>query len=366
MYASSENIWRRFDLILFGTTLLLVIIGILMIRSATLDAVDSELINSVPDQIQYALIGLTVMFALAALDYRLLSGINQWLYLLLLALLLLVSLLGVQGDAGAQRWIDIGIRIQPSELGKVIIIITLGTYLAKHYQQMDDLRVVFGSFVHVAVPSLMVFLQPNLGTTIVFMVLWFTLVWAAGLRIRHIMMLALIIAIAAPITWSQMREYQRERVTTFLSPDPEDPSFYNIRQALVSVGSGGLLGKGYANGSQNRGRFLRVRHTDFIFSVIAEEFGMVGAMGVLGLIGLLIARILRGARTASDPMGSLICYGVAAVIFFQTFVSVGMNLQMLPVTGLTLPLISSGGTSLLAFLMGIGLVQSVTMRRRRI
>jgi rod shape determining protein RodA len=163
-----------------------------------------------------------------------------------------------------------------------------------------------------------------------------------------------------------MKDYQRERITTFINPEGDATAFYNINQALTSIGSGGLFGKGYANGTQNTGRFLRVRHTDFIFSVISEEFGFVGGITVMLLIGVVIWRILRGARMATDPLGSLICYGVAAIIFFQTFVSIGMNLRMLPVTGLTLPFISSGGTSLLSILAGIGLAESVIVRSRRV
>ncbi|MEO0561359.1 MAG: FtsW/RodA/SpoVE family cell cycle protein, partial [Chloroflexota bacterium] len=139
-----------------------------------------------------------------------------------------------------------------------------------------------------------------------------------------------------------------------------------IRQALISIGNGGVLGRGYANGTQGQLRFLRVRHTDFIFSQIAEEFGFVGSLSVMGLLGVIISRILRGARLAVDPLGSLICYGVAGAIFFQTVVSIGMNLNLLPVTGLTLPLISSGGTALLSTMAAIGLAQSVIVRRRRV
>jgi rod shape determining protein RodA len=163
-----------------------------------------------------------------------------------------------------------------------------------------------------------------------------------------------------------MKDYQKSRITTFINPEGDKDAFYNILQSRIAVGSGGLVGKGYANGTQSQLRFLRVRHTDFIFSVIAEEFGFVGGVAVMGLIGLVIIRILRGARTASDPLGSMICYGVAAIIFFQTVVSIGMNLSILPVTGLTLPFISSGGTSLLSILAGVGLAESVIIRRRRV
>jgi rod shape determining protein RodA len=222
---------------------------------------------------------------------------------------------------------------------------------------------------------LLIFLQPDLGTTIVFIVLWGTLIWAAGLRFKHIALGVTAFLISIPFLWNLMEDYQRERFTTFISiqvDDNQDDDLeartgteYNYRQAEISIGSGGLFGKGYANGTQSKLRFLRVRHTDFIFSVIAEEFGFVGGVAVMGAIGFVIIRILRGARLAADALGSMICYGVAGMIFFQTMVSIGMNLGLLPVTGLTLPFISSGGTSLLATLAGIGLAQSVIVRRRR-
>ncbi len=360
------SIWRRFDYILLGATLLLIVFGILMIASATRNAIDPDLISRVPDQIQYALIGLVVVFVLAAVDYRLLGGLHTWLYLIMVGLLVLVMLLGVVGDAGSQRWINVGIRIQPSEIGKILIIITLGYYLSQRYHEIGSLRTVFGSLLHVAVPAGLIFVQPNLGTTIVFMVIWFTLIWASGLRLRHIGLFLLVVLLAAPLVWSQMQPYQRQRITTFINPAGDPDAQFNIRQALISVGSGGLVGKGYANGTQSQLRFLRVRHTDFIFSVIAEEFGFIGGLVVIGLISVVILRILRGARMASDALGSLICYGVASIIFFQTTVSIGMNLNVLPVTGLTLPFISSGGTSLLSILAGIGLAESVIIRSRRV
>jgi rod shape determining protein RodA len=364
------SIWRNFDWVLLGATLLLTAFGVLMIRSATLEAIDPDLINRVPDQIRFAILGFGLMIALAALDYRLLGGLHQWLYGLMLVLLFLVTIFGVEGDGGAQSWLNIGIRIQPSEIAKVLIIITLGVFLARNYHKMDSVWTVIKSGIHVAIPAGLIFIQPDLGITIVFVVMWVAMIWAAGLRLRHIATFTLLIMLSVPITvpvvWSQMKEYQRARITSFISPESDPDAFYNIRQAVISIGSGGLVGKGYAQGPQNTGRFLRVRHTDFIFSVIAEEFGFVGGMGVMILIGVVILRILRAARYASDPLGSLICYGVATFIFFQTLVSIGMNLRLMPVTGLTLPFISSGGTSLLSTLAGIGLAQSVVMRRRRI
>ena len=362
----TSNFWRSFDFVLFGTTLILILFGILMIRSATIGAVDADIISRVPDQIRYAIIGLVLVFVLAAVDYRLLGGLHIWLYIIMVALLVLVQFLGVVGDAGSQRWINLGIRIQPSEIGKIIIIITLGHHLTQNYEKLSSLSAVFMSLLHMSIPTALIFIQPNLGTTIVFMVIWFAMVWAAGLRLRHIGFFIAIILIVAPIIWTQMKPYQKSRITTFLSPESDPEAFYNILQARISIGSGGFGGKGYANGTQSQLRFLRVRHTDFIFSVIAEEFGFVGGVAVMVLIGIVILRILRGARNAVDPLGSLICYGVAAIIFFQTVVSIGMNLNMLPVTGLTLPFVSSGGTSLLSILAGIGLAESVIIRSRKV
>ncbi len=366
MMTRTGSLWRQFDWVLFVTTLILIVFGILMIRSATLGAIDTDLISRVPDQIRYAIIGIVVVFALAAIDYRLLGSLHIWLYAIMVGLLVLVQFLGVEGDAGSQRWINVGIRIQPSEIGKILIIVTLGYHLAQNYDQLHKLSTVIRSLVHMSLPTALIFLQPNLGTTIVFMVIWFAMIWAAGLRLKHIGIFALVFVLGAPVVWANMEDYQRSRITTFLFPDQQDrDTTYNIEQSRIAVGSGGWIGKGYANGSQSQLRFLRVRHTDFIFSVIAEEFGMAGGAAVMVGIGIVIARILRGARMAIDPLGSLICYGVAAIIFFQTTVSIGMNLNMLPVTGLTLPFISSGGTSLLSMLAGIGLAQSVIMRARK-
>jgi rod shape determining protein RodA len=364
----SDNIsvLRRFDYILFGATIVLVIFGVMMISSATQGAVDPELIRRVPDQINYAVISVVVTILIAFIDYRLLGGISRWLYGVMVILLAMVLFFGVEGDGGAQRWLNLGIRIQPSEIGKIIMIITLSQHFAERYKNLDKLSTVIRSLMHVAVPVSLIFIQPDLGTTIVFMVIWAVLIWSAGFRLKHIALFGLIGALAMPVFISQLEPYQLSRITTFMNPESDPDAFFNIRQALISIGSGGAFGKGYGVGPQNTGRFLRVRHTDFIFSVIAREFGMAGGIGILTMISIILMRILKGAREASDPLGSMICYGVAGMIFFQTVVSVGMNLSLLPVTGLTLPFVSSGGTSLLFTMIGIGLVESVIVRRRRI
>jgi rod shape determining protein RodA len=278
----------------------------------------------------------------------------------------LVAVLGVVGAGGAQRWLTVVIPIQPSEIAKMLLVITLAAHLQKQYPKMDKLQTVFVSLGYVGIPVMFIFLQPSLGISLLIMFTWFVMIWAAGLRIKHILMFVGIAMLGLPLLWATMQPYQRSRIFSFINCEGDKDACYNIRQAQISIGSGGLTGKGYANGTQSQLRFLRVRHTDFIPAVIAEEFGFVGASLVLVLIGVVIWRVMRAARLARDPLGSLICYGVAAQIFFQTFVSYGMNLSLLPVTGLTLPFISSGGSSLLTLLFGLGLVESVVMRHKRL
>ncbi len=361
---SKPNIWRDFDFTLLGVTLLLILIGILFIRSATLGAVDTDLINRVPSQIQFTIVGIGVVFAVAAIDYRLLGSLHGFIYGFVLFILGLVAGLGAVGAAGAQSWLNVGLQVQPSELGKMLLVITLGQHLAERYENMGNLRTVLVSLGHVAVPTAMIFIQPDLGTTTVIMFVWFVMIWAAGLRLKHLLLFMAVGLGMLPVLWVNMETYQKQRIISFIDPGADKDAQYNIDQALITIGSGGLTGKGYGNGSQVQGRFLRVRHTDFIFSVIAEETGFVGASTVIALMGIVIWRCLRAAALAADPLGSLICYGVGGMIFFQTMVSIGMNLSILPVTGLTLPFVSSGGSSLVTMLIGVGLVESVVMRRR--
>lgn len=363
---------ERFDWVLLGATMLLVVFGVLVIASATQDAVDPTLISRVPDQIRFTVLGVLALFSMALLDYRLLGSISNWLYGLMVILLLGVVFFGTEGDAGARRWLNVGILIQPSEICKILFIITLSNFFTKNYKEMDNVKTVFKSMIHFGVIAGLVFVQPDLGTTIVFAVIWVVITWAAGFRMKHIATFIIAGIVLMPISLTQLQPYQLERITNFLFPAAEEDlearfgSQYNIQQALISIGSGGLTGKGYTTGSQNAGRFLRVRHTDFIFSVIAHEFGFIGGLATMGLIGLVIFRILQGARYASDPLGAMICYGVGGMIFFQTMVSIGMNLNLMPVTGLTLPFVSSGGTSLLFTMIGVGLAESVIVRRRRL
>jgi rod shape determining protein RodA len=352
---------RNFDYILLVMVIILIVFGVMMIASATRDV--ASLADRVPSQILFGFVGIGVVMIVAAVDYRLLTSTYLWIYGFIVFMLGVGGLLGVEGEAGAQSWLNLGIAgFQPSELAKMLLIVVLAQQLAVNVEQIEKFSTILKSLAFAAFPAVFIFIQPDLGITVLVFVIWFVMVWSAGMRWEHILAFVLVGLIVAPILWSQMEPYQRSRIAVFMNPGTDEDAFYNIKQALTAIGSGGLLGQGYMQGSQSQLRFLRVRHTDYIFAVIAEEFGFVGGIIVLLLILFVLFRILRAARMAPDVSGRLICMGVATVIFFQTLVSIGMNVRVMPVTGLTLPFISSGGSSLVTLLFGVGLVESVVLR----
>ncbi len=364
MVSSGTRFFRNFDFVLLGMIIILIIFGVMMIASATRD-VDS-LADRVSSQIRYAFIGVAVVFIVAAIDYRLLTSTWLWIYGLIVLILAAVGVLGTEGEAGAQSWVSFGVAgFQPSELAKMLLIIVLAQQLANDADRIERLPMVLKSLGFVAVPVFFIFIQPDLGISILVLATWFVMVWGAGMRWAHILLFVAIGLAILPVLWSEMEPYQRSRIVTFINIEADPDAGFNMRQAMTAIGNGGvsLFGRGYMQGTQSQLRYLRVRHTDFIFAVIAEELGFVGAVGTLLLIGIVVFRILRAARLAHDTAGMLICYGVAMVIFFQTLVSVGMNIRLLPVTGLTLPFVSSGGSSLVTLLFGVGLVESVVMRQ---
>ncbi|RME06721.1 MAG: rod shape-determining protein RodA [Anaerolineae bacterium] len=374
-----RSYWRYFDYWLLAAVALLTMFGIVMIRSAIAGNIELTDANIVQKQIIFAVAGFGVILLMAALDYRLLAALSRPLYAVLIVILIVLNLVG--GVLfGSARWFVLGpILIQPSELGKIVIILILADYLARHQHRILELRTVLTSLAITLGMVVWILLQPDLSTSIVIFVIWFALVWAAGLDVRLVGIAAAIgivgLAIGIPLmlltydpnnTSGLIKPYQVERIINFLFPDPNARfgAIYNVQQALISIGSGGLFGQGYGSGTQVQLRFLKVRHSDFIFSALAEEFGFVGTITVIGLLLFVIWRCLRAARLAADTFGALICYGVATILAFQAIINVGMNLKLLPVTGLPLPFISYGGSALLSLLLGIGLVESVVMRHR--
>ncbi len=358
---SNQN-WRRFDWLLLLAIVMLSIFGVIMINSAVQG--DPELAGFPKRQAFYLAVGLALMFITAAFDYHLLRTLTIPFYIFVLALLAIVGAIG-QSIFGAQSWINFfGLfPIQPSELAKVALALALGSYLATNQEHIGELRVVLTGLIIIAPIFALVALQPDLGTAIVLAVEAAAIFFVAGLRIRYIIAGVVLAALSAPLAWSMLAEHQRTRILIFIDPTANPDAYFNVKQALVGVGSGGLLGKGYGQGTQSQLHFLRVRHTDFIFSVIAEELGFVGATLMLLTLFFIIWRLWRIADGAADPFGRLLVTGLTAIILFQTLVVVGMNMGLLPVTGLPLPFVSYGGNAMLSLMIFIGLAQSVTMRR---
>jgi rod shape determining protein RodA len=268
---------------------------------------------------------------------------------------------------GSARWFDTGvILIQPSEIAKIATILVLATFFARNINKMQDLIWVLRSFALTLGIVIFIILQPNLSTSIVILVIWFAMLWASGLSLKHLFVLAGAAVIVPVLSFPIMADYQQRRILNFLFPDPNARygEIYNIQQALIAIGSGGWFGQGYGHGSQVQLRFLKVRWSDFIFSAMAQEFGFVGVILVMAVFIFVIYRILRAARLSRDTFGALICYGVAAMLAFQAIVNIGVNLNLMPATGLTLPFVSYGGSSLLSALLGIGLVESVILRHK--
>jgi rod shape determining protein RodA len=360
-----SNIWQNFDFWLFGAALILSILGIALIRSSI--AGNITLVDHPQRQAIFLGISLVVLFVVAAINYKYWITLIQPMYLVTLGVLLFV--LTAEARFGAVRWLEVGtILIQPAEIAKIVLILTLANFFANNIEKATKPKTILQSALIVGGLVIWIFLQPNLSMTIVLLVIWASMLWITGIRIRFILIavaLVMIVIIVGLLTgFSFLEEYQRNRITNFLFPDP-DASYgeiYNVEQALITIGTGGWFGQGYQQSTQVQLRFLKVRHTDFIFSVLAAEFGFVGTVFVIALLILVIVRCIRIAQNAPDIFGALIAYGFGFLIFFQTIVNIGVNLNIMPVTGLTLPFVSYGGSSLLSLMLGIGMVESVALR----
>ncbi|NWG34966.1 MAG: rod shape-determining protein RodA [Chloroflexi bacterium] len=363
--------WRYFDFWLLGAVVLATAFGTTMIRSAV--AGNEVLLPLINRQIYFAFAGLVLIFVVAAIDYRFWLAIYRPMFLVIVAFLVTLTGFG-QTAFGAQRWFQVGVLfLQPTEFAKIVSILVLARYFDAAQHRPRDLQWVGGAIAWASVIIILILLQPNLSNVVVLTVILMSMLWFNGMQMKHIMLfgiLALILVASfvalsvAGIRIPFLQAYQQERIVNFLLPDP-DATFgatYNVQQALIAIGSGGLFGAGYGYGTQTQLRFLKVRHTDFIFSAISEEFGLVGALFVILVIVLIIWRCLRTAQLARDVAGMSIAYGVATLIFFQGMVNIGVNLNIVPVSGLPLPFISYGGSGLTSLMLGIGLVESVAMR----
>jgi rod shape determining protein RodA len=300
------------------------------------------------------------------MDYRGWFALAPGLYGAVLLALLLVLILG-DATFGSRRWIEIaGFQFQPSEPAKLIAILFLARLLTQEGGASLPGRTFLTTLVVAAVPAVLVFVEPDLGTSVVFLAVWFGMVYMAGARARHLALLVASGLAALPFAMLVMlRGYQLERIKVFLDPsrDPLGTGF-NINQAAISIGSGGWTGKGLFDGTQTHGGFLRTTTTDYIFSVLGEELGFLGAMLLFALFIILLLRGIRAVTRSRDPFGQLVATGIVVMVLTQVFINVGVNVRLFPVTGIPLPFVSQGGSSLVTMFMAVGLLQSILMRHR--
>ncbi len=359
---------RHVDPLLVGAPILLSGLGLLMIYSSThrkLEEAGLDPFDFVKRQAVAIVLGIVAMVLLTAIDYRKLRDLALLGYGV--TLLMLVAVLEVGAEVkGAQARFDIGpFQLQPGEFVKIFLTLVLAGYCATHQDDMTPRRLVVALAI-CAAPMGLIMLQPDLGTDLVLMAMAFTILTVAGVRARHLVVLLLVgltfavVAVQAGV----LDQYQIDRLTNFANPGAEaDRSGYNQQQSETAVANGGFTGQGLFRGSQTNGAYVPEQHTDFIFTVVGEELGFVGGAAVLGLFAVIVWRILRAARLAHDPLGTLICMGVLGMFVAQVFENVGMAMGIMPVTGLPLPFMSYGGSSIIVSFACIGLVANVRMRR---
>lgn len=352
----------RVDWVLFIATLFLSIIGILMIYSTSIGETSADY-TFVLRQATFLIFGIIIYLIITNIDFRLISQFSFLFYTIVILLLIITPLVG-DSVRGSTRWIDLGtITIQASEIAKPVLILTLASFFARY--PATKIKNVLISFIIMLVPAVLVFFQPDLGNTVIIFSLWLVLVFAAGIRIYVMISISLLSAVILPFMWAALKDYQQERLLSFLSSEKDlQGSNYNLVQSIIAVGSGGLFGKGLGRGTQSHLNFLPEQRTDFIFAATAEELGFVGVSLIIGAFAIVIYRITLILKGSVDLLGSYIAVGVASVIVIHVFINIGMNIGIFPVTGITLPLLSFGGSSLISTMVSLGLVNSVLAYRK--
>ncbi|MGE5323168.1 MAG: rod shape-determining protein RodA, partial [Actinomycetota bacterium] len=317
-------------------------------------------------QVYWIITGVMLMFLVSMINYQVLLENSHWFYIVSVLSLIVVALVGKK-YLGARRWIQLpgGQHFQPSEWVKLVLILAM----ARYFSEEGDHSPTFGDIVKggliAGVPMLLVLKQPDLGTALTYVPVALMALFLGGIQFKHVAVLLLILGILMPAVWVKgLKPYQKERLTSFIHPEADSQSSgYQVEQSKIAVGSGGIWGRGMRGGSQVQGAFLPEPHTDFIFAAWSEEHGFVGAVALLLLYFMLLMRLIHNAQTAPDRAGGFVVMGVVAVLLFHVMVNAGMVVGFMPVTGIPLPLMSYGGSSLLFMFMALGIVMNVRMRR---
>ena len=358
--ALSQKI-RQINWVLILIVVAAATIGVAMLYSAA----DGSWDPWAARQITRFTVGLVILVTIALVDLRFWWRYAYLLFAILLALLLAVEIVGSTG-MGAQRWINLGvIKLQPSELMKIGLILALARYF--HGVSMENVRRIpylLIPLLLVALPSILVLKQPDLGTALFLVLIGVTVFFIAGVRIWKFVLALAATGVAIPIVWSMLRTYQQKRILTFFNPDI-DPlgAGYHILQSKIALGSGGVFGKGFMQGSQSHLNFLPEKQTDFIFTMMAEEFGMMGGLTLLGLYSLILVYGFAISMRSQSHFGRLLALGLTAMMFLYVFINIAMVMGLIPVVGVPLPLISYGGTAMLTQMVGIGFLINVNVHR---
>ncbi len=363
--SSSTSSWRDFDFYLIATMLVLMAFGLVAIFSAY--GLNTEAEGNAVQQGIFAVVGIVLMLVLASVDYRFLASLAIPFYVLGLAGLATVHVIG-ETIGGAQSWIQVGpVTVQPSEFAKMTTLIALATFVSSRGSAMrQPLNMVVASLI-VALPAGMVLIEPDLGSAIIYMVMWFSVMVAARTRPIYFILGLLSLPAVVWFAWNYVMEpYQQSRLTISFDPDRDPMGLgFNIIQARIAIGDGGLWGRGLAGGTQSQYDLLSVRESDFIFSHVSSMFGFVGMVALMLSFILLLWRVLRVVDLARDQLGQCLAMGIFGMLFFQTFLNIGFNIGIMPVTGVTLPFISEGSSSLWTYLIAIGILQSILMGHRK-
>lgn len=352
------------DYWMFSFALILSILGIFAIYSAGYDPSTGNVEDYYSRQILWLFVGVVMFFITSFINYKSIVRYTFFIYgagILVLAIVLVSGYIGM----GAQRWLSIGpLRLQPSELFKIVWIITLAWLFMDFDENKFNILRILKKSIFLIPPFFLVFLQPDLGTSMTYLIIWGWIILILGVK-RSVFIIAIVsMLIVLPILWSHMHDYQKKRVVTFINPE-HDPfgAGYHIIQSKIGVGSGGIDGKGYLKGTQSHLRFIPERHTDFIYSVINEEFGLIGGSIILILFIILVIRIFMTSLNTKEPASKILCVAVGGYIFFQFIINSYMIVGMMPVVGIPMPFVSYGGSSLISFFIMLGLVNSVYIRR---
>lgn len=363
-----RRIVKNFDWITLTIILILSVAGILTIYSATRSPITNEIPGFYTKQIYWLVISLIALVAVTGFDYNWLRRFSYPLYGIGVFLLLIVLIIGKTG-MGAQRWLNLGfLSFQPSEVFKVFLVLALSRYLEEINTQLDIMELLKILFTLALLPFLLIFKQPDLGTSAIVLMVFFALVAIKGLEKKAATLIIIIGIISIPflgnIMWENLKAYQKNRIVAFMEPEV-DPSGigYHINQSKIAIGSGKLFGKGYLKGTQGPFRFLPEKHTDFIYAVLAEEWGFIGSFLILLLYFALILRGLDTARKAKDEFGRLVAIGITTIFGIHFFVNIGMTMGIMPVVGIPLPFMSYGGTALLTNFIAAGILINVRARR---